>query len=65
MDVYTAESYFCFQIIVVIVYAVELRDTEDPVTWRKGFPLYSPFVYKPTKRHEAWRFITYMLVHDG
>ncbi|XP_069751858.1 rhomboid-related protein 2 isoform X2 [Narcine bancroftii] len=25
----------------------------------------SPFIYRPDKRQEAWRFISYMLVHAG
>jgi rhomboid-related protein 1/2/3 len=28
-------------------------------------PLSEALVYNPHKRHEAWRFITYMLVHVG
>ena len=58
--------FFIFlQIIVFIIYAMELKDTADPVTATSGVPLYSPFIYKPSRRHEAWRFFTYLLVHQG
>uniref|UniRef100_A0A8D0AZE2 Rhomboid-related protein 2 n=1 Tax=Salvator merianae TaxID=96440 RepID=A0A8D0AZE2_SALMN len=33
--------------------------TMDPSVWE------SPFVYRADKREEAWRFVSYMLVHAG
>lgn len=28
-------------------------------------PLYSLLIYRPDRRHEIWRFVTYMLLHMG
>lgn len=53
------------EIIVFIIYATELKDTADPVTATSGVPLYSPFIYKPSRRYEAWRYLTYLLIHQG
>ncbi|WAR31567.1 RHBL2-like protein [Mya arenaria] len=53
------------EIVVFIIYAMELKDTKDPVTATSGVPLYSPFIYKPSRRYEAWRYLTYLLIHQG
>ncbi|XP_064616287.1 rhomboid-related protein 2-like [Liolophura sinensis] len=53
------------QIIVFIVYAVELANNGTPVTAMSGVPTYSPLIYKADRRYEAWRFITYMFIHIG
>ena len=51
-----------FQLIIFIVYAVQ----DDKVTATEGgAPLDSPLIFNPSRRYEAWRFITYMLVHSG
>ncbi len=32
--------------------------------WHNGAGAqYSPLVYKPTRRYEAWRFLSYMFIH--
>ncbi|XP_064616451.1 rhomboid-related protein 2-like [Liolophura sinensis] len=53
------------EIIVFVVYAGELAEKGDPVTATSGVPMYSPLIYKPRRRYEAWRFITYMFIHQG
>ncbi|XP_052236328.1 rhomboid-related protein 2-like isoform X2 [Dreissena polymorpha] len=53
------------EIVVFIVYAMQLKGTADPVTAISGVPLYSPFIYKPSRRYEAWRYLTYLLIHQG
>lgn len=53
------------EIIVFVIYAVELKDTKTPITATSGVPLYSPFIYKPNRRYEAWRYLTYLLIHQG
>ncbi|XP_067662668.1 rhomboid-related protein 2-like [Haliotis asinina] len=53
------------QLIICVVYAAELANTNTPVTFASGYPHYSPLIYLPAKRYEAWRFITYMFIHNG
>lgn len=53
------------EIIIFVVYAMELKDSSTPVTATSGVPLYSPLIYLPKRRYEAWRFITYMFIHQG
>ncbi|KAL4219613.1 Rhomboid-related protein 2 [Mactra antiquata] len=53
------------EIVVFVIYAMQLKDTNDPVTATSGVPLYSPFIYKPSRRYEAWRYFTYLLIHQG
>jgi rhomboid-related protein 1/2/3 len=50
---------------VFIWYAVELAKAGTPVTWLTGVPTYSPLIYCPSRRYEAWRFITYAFMHSG
>ena len=50
---------------VFIWYAVELANAGTPVTWLTGVPTYSPLIYCPSRRYEAWRYITYALMHSG
>lgn len=51
------------QLAVFIYYAV-WKPQKQWITLDTGI-LESPFIYNPTKREEAWRFISYMLVHAG
>lgn len=53
------------EIIVFVVYAIQLKDTNNPVTATSGVPFSSPFIYKPTRRYEAWRYLSYLLIHQG
>jgi rhomboid-related protein 1/2/3 len=53
------------EIIIFIVYAVELKGTDYEITATSGIPLYSPFIYNPSRRYEAWRYLTYMFLHQG
>ncbi|XP_078236032.1 rhomboid-related protein 2 isoform X3 [Pogona vitticeps] len=51
------------ELSVFIYYAVWKPQTQwitlDTGIWE------SPFIYRPDKRREAWRFLSYMLVHAG
>ncbi|XP_055898545.1 rhomboid-related protein 2-like isoform X2 [Biomphalaria glabrata] len=53
------------EIAVFIVYVFDLKKNNIETTSTTGVALYSPLVYKPTRRYEAWRFLTYMLMHQG
>ncbi|KAG5446933.1 Rhomboid- protein 2 [Clonorchis sinensis] len=56
------------EIGVFIYYGVLHALDSDPyndVTAASGVPIYSPLIYDPRKRHEAWRFLTYMFIHNG
>ncbi|ESO08983.1 hypothetical protein HELRODRAFT_109972 [Helobdella robusta] len=50
------------ELVIFIVYA-KIQKTET--SWTTGAPLYSPLTYNPFRRYEAWRFISYMFIHDG
>ncbi len=56
------------QITVFIYYAI-IHSLDDipfnDVTMNSGAPLNSPLIYLPTRRYEAWRFVSYMLIHNG
>ncbi|CAH8490188.1 unnamed protein product [Heterobilharzia americana] len=56
------------EIAVFIYYAVIHSTDSDPsndVTASSGVPIKSVLIYNPVKRHEAWRFLTYMFIHNG
>ena len=53
------------QLIIFIVYAVLLKEKGIETTFSSGAPLYSPLTYSPYRRYEAWRFLSYMFIHDG
>lgn len=53
------------EIVVFVIYAMELKDTDDPITATSGVPMYSPFIYLPARRYEAWRYLTYLVIHQG
>ncbi|ESP04998.1 hypothetical protein LOTGIDRAFT_230044 [Lottia gigantea] len=53
------------EVIIFIVYAVELQEKGIETTATSGVAMYSPLVYRPTRRYEAWRFLTYMFMHQG
>ncbi|KAK2142228.1 hypothetical protein LSH36_983g00006 [Paralvinella palmiformis] len=44
------------EVIVFIIYAVELNKLGTPVTATTGCPLYSPLIYSPARRYEAWSY---------
>ncbi|WAR17231.1 RHBL2-like protein [Mya arenaria] len=50
---------------VFIYYAILLGRGGRPVTAFEGLPNPNVLMYVPTRRYEAWRYITYMLVHQG
>lgn len=49
------------EIIVFIYYGVTMGN----VTASGPVPFESPLIYDPYKRYEAWRYISYMLIHAG
>lgn len=56
------------EIGVFAYYAYKLNTDSDPgndVTALKGCDLMSPLVFNPKRRVEAWRFVSYMLMHSG
>lgn len=53
------------QIVVFIIYVFDLREKGQETTATSGVAMYSPLVYKANRRYEAWRFVTYMLMHQG
>ncbi|VDL64868.1 unnamed protein product [Hymenolepis diminuta] len=57
-----------FQIVVFVCYAVAASKDNNPyndVTAHSGSPKGSSLTYYPDKRHEVWRFVTYIFIHDG
>ena len=55
-------DFFFLQIAVFIFYAV---DMDLPMKAMSPCPTYSPLVYDPARRYEAWRFFSYMFIHAG
>ncbi|XP_070177379.1 rhomboid-related protein 2-like isoform X2 [Littorina saxatilis] len=54
------------QLIVFIYYAVDIwQKAEINVGALDVVPAYSPLMYLQEKRHEPWRFVTYMFLHQG
>ncbi|CAH8446135.1 unnamed protein product [Schistosoma rodhaini] len=55
------------EIAVFIYYFVTYRNKPDSNDFAhsSGFPIDSILIYNPTKRHELWRFLTYMFIHYG
>ncbi|XP_004467174.1 rhomboid-related protein 2 [Dasypus novemcinctus] len=50
--------------LAVFIYYTVWKPQKQWITLDTGI-LESPFSYRPDKREEAWRFISYMLVHAG
>lgn len=50
------------EVAVFIYYAVDMGVTIGP---NGPCPTYSPLVYHPQRRYEAWRYISYALIHSG
>jgi rhomboid-related protein 1/2/3 len=53
------------QLGIFIYYVFDLKNCGIAVNARAGVPMYSPLIYNPCKRYEAWRFLTYMFIHQG
>ncbi|XP_064095963.1 rhomboid-related protein 2-like isoform X2 [Macrobrachium nipponense] len=45
-----------------IYYKVDMVNTSSPL---QSVPLYSPLIFSPFRRYEAWRYVTYALLHSG
>ncbi|XP_002736942.2 LOW QUALITY PROTEIN: rhomboid-related protein 3-like [Saccoglossus kowalevskii] len=53
-------------IIEISIYIYYAKNTTVSFDYLTGpVPVDSPFLYKPSKRLELWRFFTYMLIHAG
>ncbi|XP_071524961.1 rhomboid-related protein 1-like [Panulirus ornatus] len=50
------------EIAVFIYYAVDMN---RPMGAAGPAPVYSPLIYNPYRRYEAWRYLTYALIHSG
>lgn len=50
--------------MAVFIYYAVWKPQNQWITLDMGI-IESPFIYNPCKRQEAWRFISYMLVHAG
>ncbi|KAK3781434.1 hypothetical protein RRG08_019060 [Elysia crispata] len=53
------------EIGIFIYYVFELKEDGIETTATSGVPIKSPLVYNPRRRYEAWRFATYMFIHQG
>ncbi|XP_059048187.1 rhomboid-related protein 2 isoform X2 [Achroia grisella] len=54
----------CMIFISIVEIALFCYDASKGKTDANG-PIAQIFIYNPHKRHQAWRFLTYMLVHVG
>ncbi|XP_059470077.1 rhomboid-related protein 2 [Neocloeon triangulifer] len=66
------EEYSCYPLpiamlivalIEMILFLVDVISTGD--SYSVNGPIATVLIYNPHKRHEAWRFLTYMFVHVG
>ncbi|XP_066257949.1 rhomboid-related protein 2-like [Euwallacea similis] len=67
------EEYSCYppavgmiiiSLIEIILFCVDEFTEKDSTKIASG-PTATLFIYEPYKRHEAWRYLTYMFVHIG
>ncbi|KAK7074094.1 Rhomboid-related protein 2 [Halocaridina rubra] len=47
---------------VFIYYMIDMNKTMEA---NRPAPIYSPLIYNPKRRYEAWRYMTYALIHSG
>ncbi|XP_042219677.1 rhomboid-related protein 2-like isoform X2 [Homarus americanus] len=52
-------------LIEIAVFVYYCIDMDVPGTPNGPPPVYSPLIYNPFKRFEAWRYLTYALIHSG
>ncbi|CAL4122434.1 unnamed protein product, partial [Meganyctiphanes norvegica] len=55
-------SITLIEVGVFVYYAVDMNQTMET---NQPAPIYSPLTYNPQRRYEAWRYITYALIHSG
>ncbi|XP_050411797.2 rhomboid-related protein 2 [Patella vulgata] len=53
------------QIVFFALSVENLKNTTVPMSALEGVEVNSSLIYKPTRRYEAWRFITYAFFHQG
>jgi len=55
-----------FQVILFCIHAHHLRVQHGlEITWNEPAPQCSMLIYNPYRRREAWRYLSYALVHSG
>ena len=57
--------FFHSQLAIFIYYLIDMGKKDDSVTFLAGAPLDSPLIFNPSRRYEAWRYLTYMFIHAG
>ncbi|XP_045612568.2 rhomboid-related protein 1 isoform X1 [Procambarus clarkii] len=50
------------EITTFIYYVI---DMQEPIQGNEPAPTYSPLVFNPRRRYEAWRYVSYPLIHSG
>jgi len=53
------------QVACFVYYVVVLNSKGCVVDATNGVSLWSPMIYNPHRRYEAWRFLTYVVIHVG
>lgn len=53
------------QVACFVYYVVILNRKGCVVDATNGVSLWSPMIYNPRRRYEAWRFLTYTVIHVG
>ncbi|KAK3602371.1 hypothetical protein CHS0354_011204 [Potamilus streckersoni] len=53
------------EIVLFAVFVDEMKRDGTAILPESGFPSRNALIYKPDRRYEAWRYLTYMLVHSG
>ncbi|XP_059149666.1 rhomboid-related protein 2-like [Physella acuta] len=53
------------EIAVFVYYVLDMKKRGFETTATSGVPMYSPLIYLANRRYEAWRFLSYMLIHNG
>ncbi|KAL5961790.1 Rhomboid-related protein 2 [Taenia solium] len=61
------EAYDCRPppIFIPLITFAQDADPFNDVTASSGVPFNSPLIYLPQKRYQAWRFLSYMFIHNG
>ena len=53
------------QLSIFVYHTLDILDKQGWIGLNGPVPFDSVLIYNPHKRHEAWRFISYMFVHSG
>ncbi|XP_027211267.1 rhomboid-related protein 2 isoform X1 [Penaeus vannamei] len=52
-------------LVEIGVFTYYALDMDRPMGASGPAPIYSPLIYNPYRRYEAWRFVSYALIHSG